>query len=218
MPNRIKLLIVDDQPVFRQGLKEVIKNHKKFVLVGEAPNGEEGLLLVAKLNPDLVLINEEMSRLNGFQMARTLRKEQSPVRIVFLATQYHEDSFNTALDLGVRGYLLKTSSGEELISALSQVAAGGTFYSSGLDEIAHRREERVNSLLFNRPNLEQLTAAEKKILKLIAEDRLSKEIATMLNISTKTVENHRANICNKLHVHGSHSLLKFAFDHKSYLS
>ncbi len=173
--------------------------------------------MTAELKPDIVVMDVDMPRLNGLQMARELRREQDDARIVFLTMYNDEDLFNAALDTGVKGYVLKENAGDDIISALLKVARGETFYSSGLAVIGQRREDRVQSLLLSKPNLEKLTAAEKRILKLIAEDRTSKEIADLLNISAKTVENHRLNICNKLNIHGSHSLLKFAFDHKSYL-
>lgn len=217
MRNRIKVLIVDDHPVFRRGLREIIEEQKKFEVVGEAADGMVGLHLVAELKPDIVVLDVDMPQLNGLQMARTLRKEQAAVQIVFLTMYGDEDLFNAAVDIGVKGYVLKENAGGEVVSALLKVAAGETFFSPALGSIGRRREDHVKSLLLSKPNLDTLTPAERRILKLIAEDRTSKEIADLLGISTKTVENHRHNICKKLDIYGSHSLLKFAFDHKSYL-
>lgn len=213
----IKLLVVDDHPIFRRGLREIIEENRAFAIVGEAANGADGLRLAAELRPDIIVVDVDMPQLNGLQVARALRKEQSPGRLVFLTMYKDEDVFNAALDAGVRGYVLKENTSDEIITALLEVARGGTFYSSALAAICRRREDRVQSLLFSTSQLDALTPAEKRILKLISEDRTSKEIADVLKISVKTVENHRQNICNKLDIHGSHSLLKFAFDHKSYL-
>jgi len=193
MRNRIKVLIVDDHPVFRRGLKEIIEEQKKFEIVGEAADGMVGLHLAAELKPDIIVLDVDMPHLNGLQMARALRKDQASAQIVILSMHGDEDLFNAALDIGVKGYVLKEN-------------AGG-----------RRREDLVKSLLLSKPSLDSLTPAERRILKLIAEDRTSKEIADLLGISTKTVENHRHNICKKLDIYGSHSLLKFAFDHKAYL-
>ena len=217
MKNPVKLLIVDDHPVFRRGLREIIGENKRFAIVGEAADGAVGLQMVAELQPDIVVLDVDMPHLNGLQMARALRKEQSPVQVVFLTMYSDEDLFNAALDIGVKGYVLKENAGGEVVSALLKVAEGKTFFSPALNTIGRRREDRVKSLLLSKPSLDTLTAAEKRLLKLIAEDHTSKEIADMLKISTKTVENHRHNICRKLNIYGSHSLLKFAFDHKSYL-
>jgi DNA-binding NarL/FixJ family response regulator len=217
MRNPMKLLIVDDHPVFRRGLRELIGENMRFSIVGEAADGEVGLQMAAELQPDIIVLDVDMPHLNGLQMARALRKIQSPAQVVFLTMYSDEDLFNAALDIGVKGYVLKENAGGEVVTALLKVADGETFYSPALATIGLRREDRVKSLLLSKPSLDTLTAAEKRLLKLIAEDRTSKEIADLLKISTKTVENHRHNICRKLNIYGSHSLLKFAFDHKSYL-
>ncbi len=217
MKTRMKLLIVDDHPVFRRGLREIIGENKRFEIVGEAADGAAGLRMAAELQPDIIVLDVDMPHLNGLQMARELRKLQSAAQIVFLTMYSDEDLFNAALDIGVKGYVLKENAGGEVVSALLGVAGGETFFSPALASIGTRREDRVKSLLLSKPSLDTLTISEKRVLKLIAEDHTSKEIAELLKISTKTVDNHRHNICKKLDIFGSHSLLKFAFDHKSYL-
>lgn len=217
MSQKLRLLIVDDHPVFRRGLREIIGESKRFQIVGEAADGAVGLKLAGELRPDIIVLDVDMPHLNGLQMARTLRREQNPAQIVFLTMYSDEDLFNAALDIGVKGYVIKENAGGEVVSALLKVAAGETFFSPALNSIGRRREDRVKSLLLSKPSLDSLTAAEKRVLKLIAEDHTSKEIADVLGISTKTVDNHRHNICKKLNIYGSHSLLKFAFEHKSYL-
>jgi len=217
MKTRMKLLIVDDHPVFRRGLREIIGEHRQFEIVGEAADGAVGLQMAAVLQPDIIILDVDMPHLNGLQMARELRKLQNSAQIVFLTMYHDEDLFNAALDIGVKGYVLKENAGGEVVAAIMAVVAGGTFFSPALATIGTRREDRVKSLLLSKPSLDSLTTAETRVLKLIAEDRTSKEIAELLKISTKTVENHRHNICRKLNIYGSHSLLKFAFDHKSFL-
>lgn len=217
MRDPIKLLILDDHPVFRRGLREIIEEHEQFQIVGEGADGEAGMRLAVELKPDIIVVDVDMPRLNGLHMARQLKKEQCPINIVILTMYKDEDVFNAAIDTGVKGYVLKENAGDDIITALRSVAEGGTFFSSGMAAISRKREDRVQALIISNPQVDKLTFAEKRILKLIADDHTSKEIATVLNISAKTVENHRLNICNKLNIHGSHSLLKFAFDHKSVL-
>lgn len=217
MKGRIKLLIVDDHPLFRRGLREIIEEQNRFEIVGEAADGMVGLKLAEESQPDVIVLDVDMPQLNGLEMARALLKQKNPAHVVFLTMYSDEDLFNAALDIGVKGYVLKENAGGEVVTALLAVAAGETFFSPALHTIGRRREDRVKSMLLSKPSLESLTPAELRVLKLISEDHTSKEIADVLKISAKTVENHRHNICRKLDIYGSHSLLKFAFDHKSLL-
>jgi DNA-binding NarL/FixJ family response regulator len=217
MNREVRLLIVDDHPVFRRGLREIIAEHPDFKIVGEASDGDTGIRLVAERKPNIVLLDIDMPQSNGLVMARALNRNNSPARIVFLTMYRDEEIFNAAMDLGVKAYVLKENAADDILKALEKVAEGGTFISESLFEMGKRRGDRVQSLLLSKPQIDELTPAERRILKLIAEDRTSKEIADLLKISVKTVDNHRLNICQKLNIHGSHSLLKFAFDHKSQL-
>jgi DNA-binding NarL/FixJ family response regulator len=212
-----KLLIVDDHPVFRRGLREIIEERRIFEVIGEASDGKTALEMLDDHKPDIIVLDIDMPRLNGLEMARQLQREKSLMRVVFLTMYKDEDLFNSAMDVGVKAYVLKENAGEEIIGALQEVAKGETFISPSLSHAGERRRDRVQALLLSKPQIDELTAAERRILKLIAEDRTSKEIADVLGISNKTVENHRLSICHKLNLHGSHSLLKFAFDHKSHL-
>ena len=217
MPGQLTVLIADDHPVFRRGLKEIIGENPGFQVVGEASDGEAALRLITELKPAIAVLDIDMPRVNGLETVRALHDRRLPVNVVFLTMYGEEDMFNTALDLGVKAYVLKENAVEDIVGALNEVARGGTFVSPSMSHLRQRRRDRVQELLLSKPQIDDLTAAERRILKLIAEDRTSKEIADRLQISVKTVENHRLNICHKLNLHGSHSLLKFAFDHKSQL-
>ena len=217
MKPQVKLLIVDDHPVFRRGLRQIIDENSRFKVIGEAADGETALRLALELQPAIAVVDIDMPRLNGLEMVRALQRKQQTTAVVFLTMYNDQDMFNAAMDLGVKAYVLKENAVDELLHALEGVAQGGTFISPSLSSLHQKRSDRVQELLLNKPQLDDLTSAERRILKLIAEDRTSKEIADLLQISFKTVENHRLNICHKLNLHGSHSLLKFAFDHKSQL-
>lgn len=213
----VKLLIVDDHPVFRRGLREIIEEHSCFRIVGEAGDGESGLRLAQECQPDIAIVDIDLPKQSGLEMARALRRMNSPIKVAFLTMYKDEDIFNAALDLGARAYVVKEDAADDIVGALHKVSQGEVFLCKSVSEIGKRRTDAVRTLLLSKPQLERLTPAERRILKLIAEDRTTKEIADLLNISFKTVENHRLSICHKLNIHGSHSLLKFAFDHKSQL-
>jgi two-component system, NarL family, response regulator DegU len=217
MKHEVRLLVVDDHPVFRRGLRQIIEENPRFRVVGEASDGDVALRLAADVEPAIAVVDIDMPRLNGLEFVRALQKKQRTVSVIFLTMYKEEDMFNAAMDLGVKAYVLKENAVEDILSALEKVARGETFLSQSMLNLNRRRSDRVQQLLLSKPQLDDLTSAERRILKLIAEDRTSKEIASLLQISVKTVDNHRLNICHKLNLHGSHSLLKFAFDHKSHL-
>jgi DNA-binding NarL/FixJ family response regulator len=217
MTRDVNIVIADDHPVFRRGLREVIEDDHRFHVVGEASDGSEAMRLVSELKPKIAIVDIDMPRLSGLELVRALRRNEMPVATIFLTMYKEEDMFNAAMDLGVKAYVLKENAADDILTALEKVSKGETFVSPSMSDMGKRRTDRVQQLLVSKPQIDELTSAERRILKLIAEDRTSKEIADLLRISIKTVENHRLNICHKLNLHGSHSLLKFAFDNKSHL-
>ena len=124
MKPEVKLLIVDDHPVFRRGLREIIEENPGFRIVGEASDGEAALRLVAELKPGIAVVDIDMPRLSGLDMMRALQKKQLPVAVVFLTMYKEEDMFNAAMDLGVKAYVLKENAADEIFSALEKVALG----------------------------------------------------------------------------------------------
>jgi DNA-binding NarL/FixJ family response regulator len=217
MKSEVNIVVVDDHPLFRRGLREAIEENSRFRIVGEASDGEEAMRLLADAKPRIVVVDIDMPRLNGLEMARALQKMNFPVTVVFLTMYKDEGMFNAAMDLGVKAYVLKENAAGEIIDALEKVAEGGTFVSHSMLSLGQKRTNRAQELLLSKPQIEDLTPAERRILKHIAEDRTSKEIADLLQISVRTVDNHRLNICQKLNLHGAHSLLKFAFVNKAHL-
>jgi len=214
---RLSVLIADDHPIFRKGLREVIEGDASLRLVGQAGNGEEALRLTAELGPDVAILDINMPRLSGLAVARALAEGRSPVAAVLLTMHEDEDLFDEAMTIGVRAYVLKESAVEDLISAVHAVAEGRSFFSPTLAGLLLKRRKEAIVLRREKPGLELLTPTERRILRLISEDRTSKEIADSLGISPRTVESHRQNISHKLHLSGTHSLLRFAFDNKTLL-
>jgi DNA-binding NarL/FixJ family response regulator len=217
MKQEVTVLIVDDHPLLRHGLREVIGHNSRFKIVGEAADGEEAMRLFVTLKPDIAVIDIDMPRLNGLETIRALRQQAFAIKTIILTMYKEEDMFNAAMDLGAKAYVLKENAANDIMAALEKVARGEAFVSPLMLEAGQRRSERVRELLLSKPQIESLTPSERRILKLVGEDYTSKEIAGLLNLSVRTVENHRQHICDKLKLHGTHSLLKFAFDNSAYL-
>src|SRR4051812_10665099 len=217
MPHQVSILIVDDHPLLRRGVRDAIAENPQFDIVGEASDGQQAMRLVTSLKPQVAILDIDMPCLNGLEMLRALRQLPFPVQAIILTMFKEEDMFNAALDLGAIAYVVKENAANDLLAALENVTRGQSFFSSVLWEAGQRRSHRVQQLLLSKPQLETLTTSERRILKLVGQDYTSKEIANSLNLSVRTVDNHRQNICHKLNLHGTHSLLKFAFDHSAYL-
>jgi DNA-binding NarL/FixJ family response regulator len=217
MKPKVTVLLVDDHPLLRHGLHDFIARNSRFHIVGEASDGEEALRLIASQNPQIVILDIDMPRLNGLETLKVIRGLPFPVKVIILTMYNEEDMFNAAMDSGAKGYVLKENAANDVVAALEKVERGEVFVSAPMLETGKRRTERVRELLLSKPQIDALTPAERRILKLIGDDFTSKEIASHLNLSVRTVDNHRQHICNKLRLHGTHSLLKFAFDNAAYL-
>lgn len=216
IPNTI--LIADDHPIFRKGLCEVIAADPGFRIVGEATNGEDALGLIRSLRPAVAILDINMPRLNGIGVVRGMTPAEMTHTPTVLLTMHEDgDLFEEAMDAGVGAYVLKESAVEDLLTALRAVLNGDRFVSPRLTHLLLRRREDAAGLRREKPGLDLLTPTERRILKCISEDKTTKEIADLLSISPRTVETHRQNVSNKLHLQGSHSLLRFAFANRALL-
>lgn len=214
MGERIKILIVDDHPLFRQGLRQVIEGDARFELVAEASDGVAALQAIQEKSPDVAVLDVNLPGLSGLEVARKLRGKPRPPGVIILTSYKEEETFNRAMDLGVKGFVLKENAVQDIINAIVAVARGEHYLTPSISGYLVRWRERADGLAAGRPGLETLTRAERRILKLIAEKKTSREIGAELFISPRTVEAHRANICAKLELRGSHSLLQFALENR----
>jgi DNA-binding NarL/FixJ family response regulator len=214
---RIKVLIVDDHPLFRNGLRAVIAASHRLELVGEAGDGEAALKFILEKKPEVAVLDVNLPGLTGLEVARKLQGKKISTRLIILTMHKEEEMINRALDSDVAGFVLKENAVEDILEAITTVAQGGSYISPSVSGFLIRRRTRAEALAAKKPGLEDLTKAERKILKLVAEKKTSKEIAGELFISPRTVEAHRANICQKLELTGSHSLLQFALENRSAL-
>jgi DNA-binding NarL/FixJ family response regulator len=213
----ITILIADDHPVFRQGLRNIVEADPDIKVSQEAATGTEVLRLLRQKRPDVVLLDLDMPELNGLDTARAMRTENLAVPIVFLTMHKEEDLFNEAMNVGAKGYVLKESSVADILNCVRAVAAGKHYISPAISDFLVRRGSAAETVASSLPGLSSLTPSERRILRLIGSGQTSKEIADQLGLSTRTVENHRTNICAKLNLRGVHSLVKFAFDNRSIL-
>lgn len=218
MEVKLRVIIADDHPIFRRGLREVIEMDAGLGVVGEADDGVAALKLIEALSPEVAVLDIDMPQLNGFELAKEIKGKNLAVEIVFLTMHKDERMLNEALAASVRGYVLKDSAVTDIAHGIRHVARGEHYLSSALSNFLVNRSQRVAAFAQENAGLKELTQTERRVLSLIAEHKTSKEIAAALFISHRTVDNHRTNICHKLNLSGSHALLKFALEHRSELS
>jgi DNA-binding NarL/FixJ family response regulator len=215
MKKQINVLIADDHPIFRSGLRVMIEADALLNVVGEAEDGESALACIRTLQPDVAVLDIDMPSPNGMAVARQVRKEGLPVETIFLTMHNEEELLNAALDAGVKGFIVKDGAANELNACIKAVAAGNNFISPTLS--GHLLKRRSKPDTAKTPVINVLTAAERHVLLLVSESMTNKEIAEKMFISVRTVEHHRSNICAKLNLTGKNALLAFALTHKSEL-
>ena len=205
----VRLLLADDHRMMREGLRKLLEAHDEFEVIGEAENGREALAQARALRPDVVVMDLGMKELNGVEATRQLRAELSRVRVVVLSTYAREDYVLNALEAGASGYVLKISAHQELIEAIQAAVQGHCFLSPEIAGIVTDAGVR-RTFLTQDPGRSDLTAREREVLQLVAEGRTSGEIAARLFLSTRTVEQHRRRIIDKLDLHSVAELTKYA--------
>lgn len=215
--NEIKIIIADDHPIFRGGLKNVIEKERNIIVVAEADNGADALEKIKEHLPAVAVLDLDMPETDGFQVARELQKMRLPVSVIILTMHKDETHFNQAIDLGVLGFVVKDGAASEIVGCIKTVAAGREYFSPAVSNHLLKRVRRASSFS-HQAGIGHLTAAERRVLFLLAELKTSREIAAELGVSPRTIENHRARICQKLSLQGSHALVKFALQHKEELS
>ncbi len=213
----ITIIIADDHPIVRQGLRQTIEEETGLVIVAEAEDGQAALKAIMEFQPQIAILDINMPELDGFEVARFVHENRLETEIIFLTIHRDEIMFNEAIDLGAKGYVLKQSALEDIINCIKTVAKSQYCASPSLTTFLINRQRRVLNLGEEKPTIKNLTRSEKRILRMIADDKSTREIADELFISPTTVEKHRANICRKLNLKGSYALLKFALTHKSEL-
>ncbi|UCF93114.1 MAG: response regulator transcription factor [Desulfobacterales bacterium] len=212
MSEKKSILIVDDHPLFREGLKAIIRRNSQFEVIGEAGNGQDGLAMAQKLKPDLVMIDLSLPDKSGVQLTREIRDQLPQTQVIVVTMHSKVDYIVEAFQAGAKGYVVKESAAEGLLKSLEAVTSGDYFLDSA---VSHQVIKKLMQFPGKEAKITDadygaLTPREQEILRLLAEGYATKEIADKLFISPKTVENHRANIMNKLNLHSTIALVRYA--------
>jgi len=206
------VLIVDDHPLFREGLKSLLTGHSGLEVIGEAGTGREALLKAEALRPDLVVMDLSLPDQSGIDVTRSLRELLPETRIMMLSMHSKIDYITEAFQAGATGYVVKESASERLIECLETVSRGEYFIDASLSHQVAKNlmESGEKSARITDVGYSMLTSREQQVMRLIAEGIPTKKVAKKLFISPKTVENHRTNIMNKLDLHSTMELVRYA--------
>ena len=202
-----RLILVDDHPLVRDGVRARLDTVPGFAVVGEAGNADEALALAAAHEPDLVLMDVGMRGMNGIALAALFHERFPGIRVLMLSMHDNVEYVTQAVRAGASGYVLKDSPGAEIIRAIGAVLDGKTYFSEGLSA-------RLIHASAMRDPIERLTPRERDILDQLAEGLSSKQIAQRNGLSVRTVETHRLNLKRKLEIEGQAELIKFAVEHR----
>lgn len=217
MTDDVRIVIADDHQIFRIGLRQVISEAPGMTVVGEAIDGLTAVNQARSLKPHVLLLDVQMGTMDGFDAARAVRAERLPVQVVILTQDKTEKSFNEAMDLGVKGYLIKDTAYLEVLKAIRVAAGGGHYVSPELSTYLINRSERAGQRGPADDSIESLSPTDRRILKLLVKFKSNEEIAAELHLSHHTIQHRREEMCRRFHLSGHHALLKFAVEHQSEL-
>jgi DNA-binding NarL/FixJ family response regulator len=207
----LRILIADDHDLMRRGLKSLIAAHPGWEIVAEAHTGAEAATKADELKPDIAILDISMPELNGLEAARRIRKISPRTEILILSVHYSDRLIRDILEAGVRGYVVKSDSDRDLVIAIEALANHKPFLTPQATEVMLSGLSGARGATADPDALkERLTSREREIVQLLSEGKSSKEAASMLGISIKTAETHRANIMRKLGIHSVSELVRYA--------
>ena len=208
---RIRVLLADDHALFREGVRSLLETQADIEVVGEVEDGRSAVQRAIELKPHVVLMDITMPTLDGIEATRQIHMRNESIKVLMLTMHDNEDVFFRSLSAGASGYVLKRSGGMELMGAIRATHQGNSYLSPFLaralmTDYLHRVDRGVEE----QPASKRLSAREQEVLKLIAEGHSSREIAEMLDLSVKTVHNHRTRLMTKLDIHRNADLVRYA--------
>jgi DNA-binding NarL/FixJ family response regulator len=212
LADKKKILLVDDHPLFRAGLKSLLVDNPSFQIIGEAGDGEEAIRLTKTLKPDLLLLDISLPDKSGIEITRELKNLFPEILIMIVSMHSKIDFITESFRAGALGYVIKESAAERLVQGMETVARGEYFLDSSL---SHKVVEKIlgfptKEAIITDEKYASLTPREEQVLRLLAEGHSAREVGEKLFISPKTVENHRANIMDKLDLHSTLELIRYA--------
>jgi DNA-binding NarL/FixJ family response regulator len=203
-----RILIADDHEIVRRGIRALIEGHGGWEVCGEAIDGREAVEKALELRPDIVLLDVGMPNLNGLDAARQILGANPRTRVLILTMHDSEQIVREVLEVGARGFLLKSDAARDLVAAVEALQRRTTFFTSSVAEIV--LNGYLNRRGDDKPVKDRLTAREREVVQLLAEGKTSKEVAVALNLSVKTAETHRTNVMRKLDLHSVADLVRYA--------
>jgi DNA-binding NarL/FixJ family response regulator len=212
MTQKKRIVIAEDHTIVRDGLRSLLTSEGEFEVVGEAEDGMEAIRCVKSTEPDLLLLDLNMPKMDGISAIKEVKKQSPNVKILALTMHKDEEYILEAFRSGTDGYCIKTSSGEEVLSAIKIVLSGRQFVSPDISDKVLEGYLEGKKTLRKESSWDSLTQREKEVLKLVGEGYQNKYISDYLCISIKTVEKHRANIMEKLDLHTASALTAYAFE------
>lgn len=211
--NTLRILLADDHEIVRRGLRQLLEDHEGWTVCGEAVTGRQAVEMARELVPNLVILDLTMPELNGLEATRQIRKELPSTEVLMFTMHESEQLIGEVLAAGAKGYLLKSDASRSIVAAVEALAQGKPYFNLNvsaalLDSFLRSQKQEREALA------DPLTAREREIVQLLAEGKSNKHIATLLAISLKTVETHRASIMRKLDAHSVVDIVRYAMRNK----